>query len=178
MKLGVFYLLSTIEAKKRGNAALDDLRFDWQIPKCISTPNLCTKNEKIDSPAGSIRLGDTDLPYHNYANYMFQIQRPKNEVVLLKFVAEEGFEMEWHNRCGYDKLHIFTGNADNFKEENRVARFCGPKPGYQTPFDGSQKIKAMDGVLPFWDDVYNTMSNQVIVAVDIDQGLCYFHLMF
>ena len=159
--------------KKRGNAMLDDLRYDWQVPRCISTPAVCTLNEQIESSAGRITLGGDDLPYANFANYLFAIRRPANEMIVLNFVAADGFEMEWHNQCGYDKLHIFTGGEHNFAEQNRIARFCGPKPGHRTPFDGAQKIKpTLDNVMPLWDTEYNTMSNEVLIAIDMDQGLC------
>ena len=77
--------------------------------------------------------------------------------------------MEFHNKCGYDKLHIFKGNVTDFEQTNRIARFCGPKTG-DKPWDGSRKIKEINGELAMWDSPYNTFSSQVIVAVDLDQG--------
>ena len=44
--------------------------------------------------------------------------------------------MEWHEMCGYDRLHIFTGSIKNFEKTNRIARFCGPKAPWTKPFDG------------------------------------------
>ena len=35
--------------------------------------------------------------------------------VHLKFDTDYGFEMEWHNKCGYDKLHIYAGDSDDFE---------------------------------------------------------------
>ena len=40
------------------------------------------------------------------------------------------------------------------------------------PFDGAQKIKPLDDVMPLWDAPYNTMSNEVLIAIDMDQGKC------
>ena len=59
---------------------------------------------------GSIKLGDEQLPYANYANYMFTIRRPANEVISLNFVTSDGFEMEWHNqvRVSESLVHCFS----------------------------------------------------------------------
>ena len=87
--------------------------------------------------------------------------------------------------CGYDKLHIFRGNRDNFQKTNRIARFCGPKGDSDKPFDGSGrafvyvclvllkysgKLMPVDDVQPMWDTPVNAQSNEVIVAIDLDQG--------
>ena len=82
--------------------------------------------------------------------------------------------MEYHNKCGYDKLHIFRGNLKTFDQTNRIARFCGPKQngnnGHSKPYDGANKVYETAGVLPMWDEAFDTGSNEVIVAVDFDQG--------
>ena len=82
--------------------------------------------------------------------------------------------MEYHNKCGFDKLHIFRGNLKSFDQTNRIARFCGPKQnghnGHTKPYDGANKIYETAGVLPMWDVPFETESNEIIVAVDFDQG--------
>ena len=82
--------------------------------------------------------------------------------------------MEYHTKCGYDKLHIFKGNLATFEQTNRIARFCGPKQngsnGATKPWDGAEKVFETSGELPMWDKSYNTYTNEVIVAVDFDQG--------
>ena len=60
-----------------------------------------------------------------------------NKQILLQFDKSYGFEMEWHEQCGYDRLHIFTGSIEDFQSTNRIARFCGPKvKAWTKPFDG------------------------------------------
>ena len=55
MKLNLACLFAVLEAKKkRGNAVLDDLRFDWQVPKCISTPALCTRSTQLETASGKL----------------------------------------------------------------------------------------------------------------------------
>ena len=82
--------------------------------------------------------------------------------------------MEWHYMCGYDKLHIFTGSIENYGSTNRIARFCGPKmKGWSKPFDGTRQLKNIGGVLPMWDEPYDTNTNEVIIGIDLDQGQNY-----
>ena len=100
---------------------------------------------------------------------MFQINVGPNRRVHLQFDQDAGFGLEWHRQCGFDKVHIFRGNADNFVETNRIARFCGPKSG-SAPFDGSGKLKAVDGSQPMWDTAFNTRSSEILVGIDLDQG--------
>ena len=92
----------------------------------------------------------------------------------LKFDVDHEFQLEYHNKCGYDKLHIFRGNLETFDQTNRIARFCGPKQngnnGHSKPYDGANKVYETAGVLPMWDEAFNTGSQEVIVAVDFDQG--------
>ena len=93
---------------------------------------------------------------------------------MLKFDQSHEFGLEFHRKCGYDKLHLFKGNVAEFEPTNRIARFCGPrqngKNGKTMPWDGSRKVKKRGGVLPMWDSEFDTDSNEVIVAVDFDQG--------
>ena len=61
-----------------------------------------------------------------------------------------------------------------FEPTNRIARFCGPKQngknGQTKPWDGAKKVKEAGGILPMWDIPFETNSNEVIIAVDFDQG--------
>ena len=77
--------------------------------------------------------------------------------------------MEYDQYCGLDKLHIFKGSVEGFEQTNRIARFCGPKTG-DKPWDGSRKIKEINGELAMWDSAYKTMTSAAIVAIDFDQG--------
>ena len=116
--------------------------------------------------------------YEILQNHIFQIQAPEGYTIKLKFDTDHGFKMEYHNKCGYDKLHIFKGSLATFDQTNRIARFCGPKQnglnGASKPFDGSKKVYETLNSLPMWDEAYDTHTNQVIVAVDFDQGEKFF----
>ena len=85
----------------------------------------------------------------------------------MKFVDD--FDIEWHNWCAFDKVHIYDG-VDN----NRLGRFCGPKQDgkhQMKPFDGARRNKPdIDGKLAFWDKFYNTQSNTVLIGFDSDQA--------
>jgi len=165
--------LALIEAAKNGKGGkhggvnMSTDRFNWKVPKCIQNPDFCVSKNKETSASGSIIVDQSN--YKNFENAIFEINVGPNR--SLKFDKTHPFGIEWHNQCGYDKLHLFKGNVLNFDEKRRIARFCGPKDG-KKPFDGSGKIKPAKGSLKMWDTVYQTFTSQVIVAVDFDQGLC------
>ena len=81
-------------------------------------------------------------------------------------MIQAGFNVEYHHKCGYDRIHIFSGSITG--EQKRHARFCGPKNG-EKPYDGSGKVKETDGKMPFWDVPYDLGSNQAIIGFDVDQ---------
>ena len=152
---------------KHGGVDMSNDRFNWKVPKCIANPETCVKSQKFSAQSGSITVDQSN--YKSFENSMFQINVGPDRRVFLKFDRDHKFGIEWHAQCGYDKLHIFKGNADEFDENNRIARFCGPKNG-KKPFDGAYKLKPAKGVMPMWDTRFNTRSSEVIVAVDFDQG--------
>jgi len=151
---------------KHGGVDMSNDRFNWKVPKCIANPETCVKSQKFSAQSGSITIDQSN--YKSFENSMFQINVGPDRRVFLKFDRDHKFGIEWHAQCGYDKLHIFKGNADEFDENNRIARFCGPKNG-KKPFDGAYKLKPAKGVMPMWDTRFNTRSSEVIVAVDFDQ---------
>lgn len=73
-------------------------------------------------------------------------------------------DLEFHNRCGYDKVHIFDGT-----DEERLGRFCGPKQdgskGGLVPYDGSKKNTPGE---EFWAVPYQTHSHRILVGFDRD----------
>jgi len=77
--------------------------------------------------------------------------------------------MEWHRNCGYDKVHIFTGRADDFDNAQRIARFCGPKNEGGAPFDAAGNIRPVNGKMAMWDEWMDVGSGDVVVAIDLDQ---------
>ena len=159
---------------KHGNTDVTALRYNWKEPKCITSPELCNDNVILTQLSGNITF-DNEM-YTNYKTVMYQIRLGANRRISLQFDKDFGFGMEYHNMCGYDKLHLFTGTADNFDQSNRIARFCGPKShNGKRPYDGSGKIKPKWGMLPIWNTPFNTYSGDIIVAVDIDQERDDFH---
>ena len=65
---------------------------------------------------------------------------------------------------------------ENYEGTNRIARFCGPKmKTWKKPFDGARKLRNIKGSLPMWDTVYETNTNEVIIGIDLDQGI-YFNI--
>ena len=102
-------------------------------------------------------------------SHLYEIDVGLNKTVTLKFDQSHSFGLEFHNKCGYDNVQIFHGNVDSFSENNRIARFCGPK-GSDKPFDGSRNLKPIKGQLYMWDKYYSTASSKVLITVDFDQG--------
>jgi len=164
--------LALVEATKNGKGGkhggvdMSGERFNWKIPKCISDESLCTNSKKFTQASGSIVIDENN--YKNFQNVLFEINVGSNRHISLKFDQGHSFGMEYHNKCGYDKLHIFKGSVKGFQQTNRIARFCGPKSG-DKPWDGSRKIKEIDGQLAMWDYEYKTMSSEAIIAIDFDQ---------
>ena len=87
----------------------------------------------------------------------------------MEFDRDYGFEVEYHNFCGFDKVHLLKGHyGPNQEGIEKIARFCGPRENGQ-PWDGARKVYAPVG-MPFWDTPYNSESNKVTVAWDSDQS--------
>lgn len=167
--------LSVVEAGKggrggkHGNVNMDNERFVWQTPKCISHDSLCTTKTILNENSGVITFNNTD--YENYKNVLYRIELGDKRKISLKFNKDHGFGMEYHNKCGYDKLHIFSGLADEFDSARRIARFCGPKNDGGKPWDGSRLLQNddVDNVLPMWDEWYDTVSGNIFIGIDLDQ---------
>ena len=157
---------------KHGNVSIEGTRFNWKIPKCITSPDLCQEDTIITAEKGQIELSGED--YENHKNVMYRIQLGDSRKIKLKFNQEAGFGMEWHRHCGYDKVHIFTGRADDFENAQRIARFCGPKNAGGAPFDAARKIRPVNGKMAMWDEWMDVGSGDVVVAIDLDQGQFYY----
>ena len=98
---------------------------------------------------------------------MWHITVPKKHSIHMEFDRDYGFEVEYHNFCGFDKVHLFAGHYAPGQDVQRIARFCGPRSGGQ-PWDGARKVYSEDE-MPFWDKAYNSNSNKITVAWDSDQ---------
>lgn len=123
-----------------------------------------TCNLEINQSFGNITFGSDE--YRSGRSCLWKIDIPADREISLKFVDD--FDLEWHNWCAFDKVHIYDG-VDN----NRLGRFCGPKQDgkhQMKPFDGARRNKPdVDGKLAFWDKFYNTQSNTVLIGFDADQ---------
>lgn len=132
------------------------------VPNHASCDNDCKGDFTTDSGSIVIRAKD----YKNYQSCLWTIKVSPNKKLLFSFDQRAGFDVEYHHKCGYDRIHIFSGSIEG--EHTRHARFCGPKDGSK-PYDGTGKIKETDGVLPFWDAEYDIGSNEAIIGFDVDQ---------
>lgn len=143
-------------------------RWIWDHPLCITVPThaSCDNNCKGDftNESGMIRIKPED--YKDYQSCLWTIKVPENKKLMLRFDKKAGFNVEYHHKCGYDRIHIFSGSITG--EQKRHARFCGPKNG-EKPYDGSGKVKETNGKMPFWDVPYDLGSNQAIIGFDVDQ---------
>lgn len=147
----------------------DNDRWVWDTPKCLTNEKDCSQTIELKKWSGEIKFEAED--YVNFKNTLVTINVPGRHIELL-FDQDHEFGMEYHKQCGYDRLQIFTGTAANFDKTNRIARFCGPKKG-DKPYDGSGKLKEVDGVLSMWDTKLDTLSSDVIIGIDFDQGKCF-----
>merc|ERR1712113_856331 len=174
MKLG-FCVLGLVAAGKGGKGGKHGAlniggegegdRFLWQTPLCLQGRDCTTKVQKGTS--GSI-VFDEEL-YNKNTNYIFKIQTAANRKIKMKFDKSVGFDLEWHNKCGFDKVHIYSGNEDDNK---RFARLCGPKAGTSYPHDatGNLKFWKKTGKMAMWDWAVPVAIGDAFVAVDIDQS--------
>ena len=92
---------------KHGNRDLDAIRFNYQTPNCVSGKGTCDDKGNFGQSSGSITL--TPDMYQDKKNYIFQLSLSQSRHISLQFDQDYGFEMEWHNQCGYDKVlhHIY-----------------------------------------------------------------------
>lgn len=136
-------------------------------PICMTNRDspLCDKTciKKFDNLSGQIKVKD----YNSFRSCLWEINVPAGNTLTFQFVDE--FNLEYHTRCGFDRVHIFSGTIDG--ETRRQGRFCGPKPGTKKPYDGSRRNNNIKGVMPFWDEPYDIQSNNAIVGFDSDQTL-------
>lgn len=81
----------------------------------------------------------------------------------MQFVKDYGFNVEYHNFCGFDKIHILSGHYGANQEFEKVARFCGPRPGSSPamPWDGRRQIFDDRGNMEFWDVPYTINNHKV-----------------
>lgn len=156
---------------KHGRVQNDDLRYVWKIPHCVAHPdspscdNDCKGHFTEDRGEITVTKG---AEYRSYQSCLWTIEVSPDREIFLMFDKKKGFDVEYHSVCGFDKLHVFSGDMDDWDNSKRHARFCGPRKG-RKPFDGAGKIKATHGQMPFWDNAYNLGDNRAIIGFDSDQ---------
>jgi len=156
------------KADSRGKSGRQDLsneRYIWKTPRCLAVPDMCdqTCQVKLTSSFGVIDF--TAEEYTARKHCLWTIDVPADRTIALQFTY---MDIEWHNTCGYDKVHVLDGNGEN----ERLGRFCGPKADGTKhgarPFDGTKKNKPINGSMGFWDEPFETNSHTVLVGFDSD----------
>ena len=82
----------------------------------------------------------------------------------MQFDRDFGFDVEYHNFCGFDKIHLINGHYGPNLTFDKVARFCGPRSGEtggDRPWDGKRKIFDDTGNMEFWDVPYTFENNKL-----------------
>lgn len=153
-------------------------RYGWKWPLCRDIDN-CGCGGRIGSgsvKSGEITVGEvkhernqtiTSVPYGTKQKCMWHITVPKKHSIYMEFDKSFGFNVEYHNFCGFDKVHFFAGHYAPNQSVQRIGRFCGPRRGDQ-PWDGARKVFS-ETSMPFWDEPYNSNSNKITIAWDSDQ---------
>ena len=132
--------------------------------------------------SGVITVGVTDpaemdennIPYDRFQTCLWHITVPKKHKIQMQFDRDFGFNVEYHNFCGFDKLHVISGLYGPNEQFDRIARFCGPRDGFGTagqPWDGARNMyRSPDKEnMPFWDVPYTFENNKVSIGWDSDQ---------
>jgi len=169
MKLSALFITGTIAGKadsraKSGRQDISNDRYIWQTPRCLTVPDMCDAgcNEVITTSFGEINFTAED--YATKKHCLWTIDIPADREIKLQFTR---MDLEYHNRCGYDKVHVFDGT-----DQQRLGRFCGPKQdgskSGMRPYDGSKKNKPINGVMEFWDTPYETNSHTILIGFDSD----------
>lgn len=127
-------------------------------PDCDST---CVKTFTANS--GTIEIKD----YESYRSCLWEIKLPPTKTITFQFVGD--FDLEYHYKCGYDRVHIFSGEVDG--DNQRQGRFCGPRHHDDFPYDGSGRNVAVNGKMNFFSSPYDIHNNNAIVGFDADQNM-------
>jgi len=134
-------------------------------PICMSYPDHpnckadCVKT--FTSFSGEINVQD----YDSYVSCMWEIKLPPTRTIEFQFVGD--FDLEYHQQCGYDRVHIFSGSVDG--DNQRQGRFCGPRDD-GLPYDGSKRNVEVNGEMNFFTSPYDIRNNNAIVGFDADQS--------
>jgi len=155
---------------KHGRVNLGDENNDRLLlhhPICMTYPEdaKCKAEcqQTFTQNSGEIQVSD----YESFTSCLWQIKLPPTRTIELQFVGD--FDLEYHFQCGYDRVHIFSGSIDG--DNQRQARFCGPKGSDEFPWDGSKRNVAVNGEMNFFTAPFNIHNNNAIIGFDADQNL-------
>ena len=70
---------------KHGNVNMEGTRFNWKIPKCITSPEFCQEDTVVTARKGQIELKPED--YDNHRNVMVSREDCLNFRVWHQFIA-------------------------------------------------------------------------------------------
>lgn len=126
---------SDAQLAKKSSKRQELTRFGWKWPKCRDIDN-CGCGGRIGSgsdKSGVISVGEVDeagknvtsVPYGIKQTCMWHITVPKKHSIHMEFDRDYGFEVEYHNFCGFDKVHLFAGHYAPGQDVQRIGRFCG-----------------------------------------------------
>ena len=88
--------------------------------------------------------------YESYVSCMWKIKLLPTRTIEFQFAGD--FDLEYHQQCGYDRVHIFSGSVDGAND--RQGRFCGPCDG-GLPYDGCKRNVEVDGEMNFFTSPYD-----------------------
>jgi len=168
-----------LKSNKRRNL----LRYVWRNPmcrditKCQCGGTLGSGREK----SGEIVVGRnikedknniSVVKYKERESCMWHITVPAGYHLKMQFDKEYGFDVEYHNFCGFDKIHILEGHFGANQQFKKVGRFCGPRPGEigeSRPWDGRRQLFDDTGNMEFWDKPFIFEGHKATIAWDSDQ---------
>jgi len=179
MKLSVGLFASAVVAKggrggKHGRVQIgngsDSDRLLLHFPMCMKYPDhencvhedWCEKT--FTEKSGEISI-DTNQ-YTDKVSCLWQFNLPASHTIEFQFVGD--FDLEYHYKCGYDRVHIFSGSIDG--DFQRQGRFCGPHGGDSFPHDGTGNHVSMNGEMDFFSQAFDIRNNQAFVGFDADQS--------
>jgi hypothetical protein len=104
-----------------------DAKFIWQTPICLANPAspVCDPSCQIETNehSGTIRIDGSN--YENRRSCLWTIRVAATHRLVFEFEKEDGFGLEYHEYCGYDKLHVFSGSptSELYRHASLVLRF-------------------------------------------------------
>jgi len=179
MKLSIGLFASAVVAKggrggKHGRVQIsegsDSDRLLLHFPMCMKYPDdpKCVHEEWCENTftarSGEIKIDSSQ--YTDKVSCLWQFNMPASHTIEFQFVGD--FDLEYHYKCGYDRVHIFSGAIDG--DFQRQGRFCGPHGSDSFPHDGTGNHVSMGDEMDFFSRPFDIQNNQAFVGFDADQS--------